>query len=124
MLLRHGAGPDDITLAWVPGAFEIPGVVRRLAASQRFDAVIALGCVIRGGTDHYQHVAGEAIKGISQVALESAVPVIMGVLTVDSIEQAVERAGTKMGNKGADAAMNAIEMVNLHVSIDKLTAEG
>jgi 6,7-dimethyl-8-ribityllumazine synthase len=122
-LLRHGAAPEDITVAWVPGGFELPAVAGRLATSQRFDAVVCLGCVIRGGTDHYQHVADESIKGIAQVSLRSPVPVIMGVLTTDSIEQAIERAGTKMGNKGADAAMAAIEMVNLSVSIDKFLGQ-
>lgn len=118
-LVRHGASPDDITLAWVPGAYEIPAVAKRLALVNRFDAVICLGCVIRGGTDHYNFVAGEAAKGIAHVALDAPIPVIFGVLTVDSIEQAIERAGTKMGNKGADAAMAAIEMVNLGVALEK-----
>jgi len=118
-LVRHGAKSEEITLVWTPGSFEIPPVARRLAASLRFDAVICLGCVIRGGTDHYQYIAQEAAKGVAQVALESPVPVIFGVLTTDSIEQAVERAGSKMGNKGADAAQAAIEMVNLGVYLDK-----
>jgi 6,7-dimethyl-8-ribityllumazine synthase len=119
-LERHGASPKDITVVWTPGSLEIPPVARRLAGSEQYDAVVCLGAVIRGGTDHYQYVAGEAAKGIAQVALESRVPVIFGVLTTDSIEQAVERAGTKMGNKGADAAMAAIEMVNLNVALDKM----
>ena len=118
-LARHGADAQYVTVAWVPGSFDLPALARRLASSHRFDAVVCLGCVIRGGTDHYQYVAGEAIKGIAQVALDSPVPVIMGVLTTDSIEQAVERAGAKMGNKGADAAMAAIEMVNLSAAVDK-----
>ena len=118
-LRRHGAGEDDCTVVRVPGAFEIPAVARRLAHSGRFDAVICLGCVIRGATDHYQYVAGEASRGIAQVARESPVPVVFGVLTVDTIEQAIERAGTKMGNKGADAAISAIEMVNLHRALDR-----
>lgn len=118
-LKRHGASTDDVTLVWVPGSFEIPAVARKLSHSTRFDAVVCLGCVIRGGTDHYNYVAGEAAKGIAQVALASPVPVIFGVLTVESIEQAVERAGTKMGNKGAEAAMNAIEMVNLGLAIER-----
>jgi 6,7-dimethyl-8-ribityllumazine synthase len=122
-LLRHGADTGDITVAWVPGSFEIPTVAQRLARSNKFDAVICLGCVIRGGTDHYQYIAAEASKGIAKVALESPVPVIFGVLTTDSIEQAIERAGTKMGNKGADAAITAIEMVNLGLSLQKLTEE-
>ena len=116
-LVRHGASADDITIVWTPGSFEMPPVAKRLAPS--FDAVICLGAVIRGGTDHYQYIAGETAKGIAQVSMESATPVIFGVLTTDSIEQAVERAGTKMGNKGAEAAMAAIEMVNLSVAIDK-----
>jgi 6,7-dimethyl-8-ribityllumazine synthase len=122
-LVRHGASAADVAVVWTPGGFELPAVARRLAASHRFDAVICLGCVIRGGTDHYQYIAAEAIKGIAQVALESTVPVIMGVLTTDTIEQAVERAGTKMGNKGADAAIAAIEMVNLSVAIDKFLGQ-
>lgn len=118
-LVRHGALADDITTLWVPGSFEIPAVARRLAYSTKFDAVICLGCVIRGGTDHYQFVAAEAAKGIAHVGMESPVPVIFGVLTTESIDQAIERAGTKMGNKGADAAVTAIEMVNLSVALDK-----
>ena len=118
-LVRHGAKADDIVMAWVPGSFEIPVVAKRLAASGKFDAVVCLGAVIRGGTDHYQFVASEAAKGIAQVAMAAPVPVIFGVLTTDSIEQAIERAGTKMGNKGADAAMAAIEMVSLGKALDK-----
>jgi 6,7-dimethyl-8-ribityllumazine synthase len=118
-LVRHGAAADDIALVRVPGSLEIPAVARRLAASHRFDAVVCLGCVIRGGTDHYQFVCSGSVNGIAQVALESPVPVIMGVLTTDTVEQAVERAGAKMGNKGADAALAAIEMVNLGVALDK-----
>jgi 6,7-dimethyl-8-ribityllumazine synthase len=118
-LVRHGASAEDIALAWVPGSLELPFAAARLIQAHRFDAVICLGCVIRGGTDHYQYVAGESIKGIAQLALDSPIPVVMGVLTVDSIDQAVERAGSKMGNKGADAAMTAIEMVNLNLAIDK-----
>jgi 6,7-dimethyl-8-ribityllumazine synthase len=118
-LARHGAADKDIVTVWVPGSFEIPSVARRLAGANKFDAIVCLGCVIRGGTDHYQFVAAEAIKGIGAVAADSPIPVIMGVLTTDSIEQAIERAGTKMGNKGADAAIAAIEMVNLNAAIDK-----
>ena len=118
-LVRHGAAEGEIATVWVPGSFEIPVIAKRLAGSGKFDAVICIGAVIRGGTDHYQFVASEAAKGIAQVALAASVPVIFGVLTTDSIEQAIERAGTKMGNKGADAAMAAIEMVNLGKSIDK-----
>jgi len=118
-LVRHGALADDITTIWVPGSFEIPAVARRLSATDKFDAVICLGAVIRGGTDHYRFIAQEAAKGIAQVGLVSPIPVVFGVLTVDTIEQAIERAGTKMGNKGADAALTAIEMVNLSVALDK-----
>lgn len=118
-LVRHGASESDCTVVYVPGAFEIPTVAGRLAASGKFDAVICLGCVIRGATTHYEYVAGEASKGISAVAAQSSVPVIFGVLTVESIEQAIERAGTKMGNKGADAAISAIEMVNLGKALDR-----
>ena len=112
-LKRHGAREEDLTVVRVPGAFELPLAVKRLAASDRFDAVIALGVVIRGGTPHFDYVAGECAKGLSRVALDADLPVAFGVLTVDSIEQAIERAGTKAGNKGAEAALSAIEMVNL-----------
>lgn len=118
-LKRHGADEKNATVVRVPGAFEIPGVAARLAQSGKFDSVVCLGCVIRGGTDHYQFVAGEASKGIASVAASSPVPVIFGVLTVESIEQAIERAGTKMGNKGAEAAATAIEMVNLGRALDR-----
>lgn len=116
-LRRHGASDDDATIVWVPGAFEIPPVTRRLAESGKFDAIVTLGCVIRGGTDHYAHVSGESIKGVGAVANSSKVPVVLGILTVESIEQAIERAGTKMGNKGGEAALAAIEMVNLGKSL-------
>ncbi len=112
-LLRHGARREDVRLVRVPGAFELPLVCKRLAEAGTYDAVIALGVVIRGGTPHFEYVAGECAKGLSQVALQSGVPVAFGVLTVDTIEQAIERAGTKAGNKGAEAALSAIEMVNL-----------
>jgi len=112
-LVRHGALESDIDLAWTPGAFEIPMVARRMAFSGKYDAVVALGCVIRGGTPHFDYVAGEAAKGIGQLTLQAEVPVLFGILTTDTIEQAIERAGTKAGNKGVDAAMGAIEMVNL-----------
>jgi 6,7-dimethyl-8-ribityllumazine synthase len=112
-LTRHGVDDANITVVWTPGAFELPVVVKRVAESGKHDAVIALGCVIRGGTPHFDYVAGEAAKGIGQIALGTGVPVLFGVLTTDTIEQAIERAGTKAGNKGADAAMAAIEMVNL-----------
>ena len=112
-LLRHGAGSDQLTLIRAPGAFELPLVVQQAARSGRFDAVIALGAVIRGATPHFDHVAGLCAKGLAQVALDSALPVAFGVLTVDNLEQAIERAGTKAGNKGAEAALSALEMVNL-----------
>lgn len=113
-LVRHGVADEDITVVRVPGAWELPLVCRKVAGSGQFDAVIALGCVIRGGTPHFDYVAGEAAKGVAQAAMAADRPVIFGVLTTDSIEQAVERAGTKMGNKGAEAAMAALEMVNLY----------
>ena len=116
---RHGGDADASTIVYVPGAFEIAGVARRLAESGKYDGVICLGAVIRGGTDHYEYVAGEASKGIAAAAFASATPVIFGVLTVESIEQAIERAGTKMGNKGAEAACAAIEMANLRRALDK-----
>ncbi|MDD4320198.1 MAG: 6,7-dimethyl-8-ribityllumazine synthase [Acidaminococcaceae bacterium] len=113
MLLRHGASEEDITIAWVPGAFEIPLTAQKLAASKKYDTVICLGAVIRGATSHYDYVCSEVSKGIAYVSLQTGVPVAFGVLTTENIEQAVERAGTKSGNKGADAAVSAIEMVNL-----------
>lgn len=112
-LLRHGAQSRNIEIARVPGAFELPLLVQRMARSGKYDAVIALGAVIRGGTPHFDYVAGECVKGLAQVSVANDLPVAFGVLTVDSIEQAIERAGTKAGNKGAEAAMSAIEMVNL-----------
>lgn len=112
-LKRHGAEDADLTLVRVPGAFEMPLAVDRLAAKGGYDAIVAIGAVIRGGTPHFEYVAGECVKGIAQVSLKHGVPVAFGVLTVDSIEQAIERAGTKAGNKGAEAAISAIEMVNL-----------
>jgi 6,7-dimethyl-8-ribityllumazine synthase len=112
-LARHGVGDDDIDVAWVPGSFEIPVVARRLALTGRYVAVICLGCVIRGETGHYDHVAGQAAGGILQASLAADVPVIFGVLTTDTVEQALNRAGIKGGNKGSDAALAAIEMVNL-----------
>jgi 6,7-dimethyl-8-ribityllumazine synthase len=112
-LKRHGAEDADLTLVRVPGAFEMPLAVERLAAKGGYDAILAIGAVIRGGTPHFEYVAGECVKGIAHVSLKYGVPVAFGVLTVDSIEQAIERAGTKAGNKGAEAAMSAIEMVNL-----------
>lgn len=112
-LVRHGVEDDDITLAWVPGAFEIPMVAKKMAKSGKFDAVICLGAVIKGSTTHYDYVCAEVSKGVAQVGLETDVPTIFGVITTDNIEQAIERAGTKAGNKGYDAAVTAIEMVNL-----------
>ncbi|MEW5914374.1 MAG: 6,7-dimethyl-8-ribityllumazine synthase [Thermodesulfobacteriota bacterium] len=112
-LKRHGANEQDLTVVWVPGSFEIPLVTRRLAKSGKYDAVLALGAVIRGSTPHFDYVAAEVSKGVAQVGLETGVPVIFGVLTTDTIEQAIERAGTKAGNKGADAALAAVEMVDL-----------
>jgi len=112
-LVRHGCTEDDVEVAWVPGAFEIPLVARRMANSGRYDAVICLGCVIRGATPHFDYVAAETSKGIAQVAMQADCPVAFGVLTTDSIEQAIERAGTKAGNKGWDAALAAVEMANL-----------
>lgn len=112
-LLRHGVREEDISLAWVPGAFEIPLIAGKMAKSGKYDAVIALGAVIRGSTSHYDYVCAEVSKGIAAMSLESGVPVMFGVLTTDTIEQAIERAGTKAGNKGADCAQGAIEMVNL-----------
>ncbi|MBR6542947.1 6,7-dimethyl-8-ribityllumazine synthase [Anaerotignum sp.] len=112
-LLRHGAQGEDITLAWVPGAFEIPAAAKQMALSGKYDAVICLGAVIRGATSHYDYVCNEVSKGIAHVSLETGVPVLFGVVTTENIEQAVERAGTKAGNKGYDAAVSAIEMVDL-----------
>lgn len=112
-LRRHGARDEDLHVVRVPGAFEMPLVAQRLAAAKRYDAILALGAVIRGGTPHFEYVAGECTKGLAAVSLQHDIPVAFGVLTVDTIEQAVERAGTKAGNKGAEAAMSAIEMVSL-----------
>jgi 6,7-dimethyl-8-ribityllumazine synthase len=112
-LIRHGAEEKDISIVWVPGAFEIPVTAAKLAKSEKNDAIICLGAVIRGDTPHFDYVAGEAAKGIAQVSLSTGKPVIYGVITADSIEQAIERAGTKSGNKGWDAALSAIEMSNL-----------
>jgi 6,7-dimethyl-8-ribityllumazine synthase len=117
-LKRHGADEDEITLVRVPGAFEMPVVLEKLAATDKYDAIVALGAVIRGGTPHFDYVAGECVKGMAQVSLKHGVPVAFGVLTVDTIEQAIERSGTKAGNKGAEAALSAIEMVNLLRQID------
>ena len=112
-LVRHGVADEDITLAWVPGAFEIPLLAKKLASSGNYDAVICVGAVIRGSTSHYDYVCTEVSKGIAAVSLETGVPVMFGVLTTDTIEQAIERAGTKAGNKGYDCAMGALELVSL-----------
>ena len=112
-LKRHGAIEEDITVVRLPGAFEMPLVLDKVAASGEYDGIIALGAVIRGGTPHFEYVAGEAVKGMAQVTLNHGVPIAFGVLTVDTIEQAIERAGTKAGNKGGEAAASTIEMVNL-----------
>jgi len=112
-LKRHGVADDEISVAWVPGAFEIPLIAQKMAESGRFDAVITLGAVIRGSTPHFDYVCNEVAKGVAAISLKTGVPTIFGVLTTDSIEQAVERAGTKAGNKGWDAATTAIEMANL-----------
>ncbi|MBU2737319.1 6,7-dimethyl-8-ribityllumazine synthase [Acidithiobacillus concretivorus] len=112
-LRRHGASDEQIHVVYVPGAYEIPLVAQKLARSGNYDAVLCLGAVIRGGTPHFDYVAGEVSKGVAQVAMDTGIPVIFGILTTDSIEQAIERAGTKAGNKGFDAAMTALEMVQL-----------
>lgn len=112
-LIRHEAADEDLNVAWVPGAFEIPMAAKKLAESGKYDAVICLGAVIRGATPHFDYVCAEASKGIAQVSMQTGVPVAFGVLTTENIQQAVERAGTKAGNKGVDCAMTAMEMVNL-----------
>jgi len=117
-LKRHGADENNIQIVRVPGAFEMPLAARRMAEKKQFDAIIALGAVIRGGTPHFEYVAGECTKGLSQVSAQFNIPVAFGVLTVDTIEQAIERSGTKAGNKGVEAAMSAIEMVNLLHALD------
>lgn len=118
-LIRHGVKDEDIDVAWVPGAFEIPLIASKMAKSGKYDAVIALGAVIRGSTSHYDYVCAEVSKGVATVSLNSDTPVMFGILTTDTIEQAIERAGTKAGNKGADCAQGAIEMVNLIRSLEK-----
>lgn len=112
-LVRHGVEENNITAAWVPGAFEIPLIAEKMAASKKYDAIICVGAVIRGSTSHYDYVCNEVSKGISQVSMKSGVPVLFGVITTENIEQAIERAGSKAGNKGYDCALSAIEMVNL-----------
>lgn len=116
-LKRHSVSDDNISIYWVPGAFEIPVVAKKITESEKFDAVICLGCVIKGASAHFDYVCAEVSKGVAQVGFNSKVPVIFGVLTTDSIEQAIERSGTKAGNKGFEAAMNAIEMTNLYSQI-------
>lgn len=116
-LLRHGIDAEQITAIYAPGAFEFPLVAQKIAASGKYDAIIALGAVIRGGTPHFEYVAGEATKGLAQVAMDSGIPVAFGLLTVDSIDQAIERSGTKAGNKGCEAAITALEMVSLLAKI-------
>lgn len=112
-LVRHGVAEESVDVAWVPGAFEIPLIAQKMAAAQKYDAIICLGAVIKGSTSHYDYVCAEVSKGIASVSLNCGVPVLFGVLTTDNIEQAIERAGTKSGNKGYDCALNAIEMANL-----------
>ncbi|MDO8525046.1 MAG: 6,7-dimethyl-8-ribityllumazine synthase [Candidatus Omnitrophota bacterium] len=112
-LMRHGAKESELESVWVPGAFEMPVVANKLARSKKFDAVICIGAVIKGSTPHFEYVAGEAAKGIAKVSLDTGIPVIFGVITAENLEQAIERAGTKDGNKGRDAAISAIEMANL-----------
>jgi 6,7-dimethyl-8-ribityllumazine synthase len=118
-LVRHGADRANIHVVRAPGAYELPLVVQRVAASKKYDAIVAIGAVIRGGTPHFEYVAGECVKGIAQVSLQYSIPVSFGVLTVDTIEQAIERAGTKAGNKGAEAALSAIEMMSLLENLPK-----
>ncbi len=117
-LNRHGAKEEDIEIIWVPGAFEIPLVAKKLAKSNKYDAIICIGAVIRGSTPHFEYVSNEVAKGIANVSLSTEIPIIFGVLTTDNIEQAIERAGTKNGNKGYDAAITAIEMANLLKNIE------
>ena len=116
-LLRHGVNEEDIEVAWVPGSFEIPLIALKLAQSKNYDAVICLAAVIRGGTPHFDYIAAEVTKGIARAGLDTGLPVIYGVITTDTLEQAIERAGTKAGNKGFDAAVSAIEMANLNKTI-------
>lgn len=116
---RHGVSEEDVDIAWVPGAFEIPLIAKKMADSGNYDAIVTLGAVIRGSTPHFDYVCNEAAKGVAQATMTSGVPVIFGVLTVDSIEQAIERAGTKAGNKGWEAAVSAIEMANLTSQFSK-----
>ena len=118
-LIRHDVNEDDVDVAWVPGAFEVPLIAKKMAGSGKYDAVICVGAVIRGSTSHYDYVCSEVSKGIASVSLSSGIPVMFGILTTDTLEQAIERAGTKAGNKGYDCALGAIEMVNLIREIEK-----
>ena len=117
-LHRHGVGEGDIDVIWVPGSFELPMAAARLARSRRYGAIICLGCLIQGDTPHFQFIASEVTKGVAQVGLEHGTPVVFGVITADTLEQAIERAGTKAGNKGFDAAMTALELIDLYAQID------
>lgn len=121
-LRRHGVPDDSVDVAWVPGSFELPLAAKRLAHSGRYGAVVCLGCLIQGDTPHFQFIAGEVTKGVAQVSLESGVPVVFGVITADTLEQAIERSGTKAGNKGSDAAMTALEMIDLLAALDGIRA--
>jgi 6,7-dimethyl-8-ribityllumazine synthase len=118
-LVRHEVGQEDIDIAWVPGAFEIPLIAQKMAQTKKYDAIICLGAVIRGATPHFEYVAAEVTKGIAKVSLDTGIPVSYGIITADNLEQAIERAGTKSGNKGFDAAVGAIEMANLAKNIGK-----
>ncbi|MFN2372031.1 MAG: 6,7-dimethyl-8-ribityllumazine synthase [Candidatus Krumholzibacteriia bacterium] len=118
-LHRHGVADKNIDTAWVPGGFEIPMAAKRLATSGRYAAVVCVGCIIQGDTPHFQYVAGEVTKGIAQVSLETGVPIAYGVVTAETLDQAIERSGTKAGNKGFDAALTALEMIDLWAAIDK-----
>ena len=113
-LVRHGAKEEQVSVVWVPGTFEIPAVAQRMAAGKKYDALVCLGAVLRGDTPHFDFIAGEAAKGIAKVGMEAGIPVIFGIITADTLEQAIERAGTKSGNKGWTAALSAIEMANLY----------
>jgi 6,7-dimethyl-8-ribityllumazine synthase len=118
-LRRHGVADDDVDVAWVPGSFEIPMAAQRLARTGRYAAVVCLGCLIQGDTPHFQLIANEVTKGIAQVSLDTGLPVVFGVITAETLEQAMERAGTKAGNKGFDAAQTALEMIDLYAAIDR-----
>lgn len=116
-LVRHGANEKDLDVVWVPGSFEIPAVARRMARSNKYDAVICLGAVIKGDTPHFDYISSEAAKGVARVSMDEKIPCVFGVITAETLEQAIERAGTKSGNKGRDAALSAIELVNLYEEI-------